>query len=449
MRGLRFFLPIFLFLILFYVVPAEAFSFFNFFNKNEAKKAPVLAQTEAQKIPSLTLPEAYQLALKKSETVALSFEEINQAQARFYRSFDYFVPKASFVMSTTYRDTAGGESGGFGDTGRPSSPLNYFTFSQPIFSGFKEIAALTGSGADKKAQVMKWQRAKELLFVDVMNAYYGFLRAQKNVETFAALRRQGAHRLRQLNQNVRVGRSKITDKEISLADLKILHADLIQARFFLKTSTSLLEFYLGESLGNRRLVDEKIPEEVFDLSESVLKAKSRADVVAAEQAYIVSQKKVVSAQSALFPKISANGNYYTKRTGVQSGIDWDVTVQMDVPLFEVGKTLGDIKEAVSTREAQRLRWSEANRWADLDIRNASADFKARSVSQEALKNALEASRKSYALISSDYDHRLVSNLEVLDTFRRLQDVELRYTDAYFQMKESYWKLKVALGDSLT
>ena len=63
---------------------------------------------------SLTLIEAYNLALKKSETVAMTAEEIHQAQARFYRSFDYFLPSVHFLMSDTYRDApenAGGSSG--------------------------------------------------------------------------------------------------------------------------------------------------------------------------------------------------------------------------------------------------------------------------------------------------------------------------------------------------
>ena len=429
---------------LFVCVPAHAFLFWNFPKKSENKKIEKIAPE------SLTLLEAYGLALKKSESVALTAEEINQAQARFYRSFNYFLPSVHFVMDTTYRDAgSGGSSSDTSNAGRRSTPENRFTFTQPLFSGFREIAALQGSGADKKQQILNWRRAKELLFVDVMNAYYAYLEAQRNVRALAATHRLGTNRLRELDRKIKVGRLRDTDKQTSLADLKLMEADLLQARSKLSVAKNLFEFYIGETLGARVLMDDPIPHEVFQGKDVVVKAKTRSDVAAAEQGYLLAEKRVIVAQANLFPTVSASGNYYTRRVGFQSGDDWDVTVEVDVPIFEMGKTLGDIKQAVSTRRSEKLKWEQSDRLASLDIQNALEDLRWVRLRERALWSAREASKKNYELVSGDYNKTLVNNLDVLDALRRFEEVELDYNAVYFQLKESYWKLKVAIGEILS
>lgn len=400
---------------------------------------------------TLTLSKAYQLALRKSEKVALSAEEINLAKARFYRSWDYFLPTAHFLLSRTQRDatgTTGSSSGVNSDLQREVTPESKFTFTQPIFSGFKEIAALQASGADKKQQLLNWQRAKELLFVDVMDAFYAVLQAKKNVKTLSKARALGNDRLKELDERIKIGRSRNTERQTSIADLRLVESDLVQARSLLVISKRLLEFYVGDSLKGVILVDKDVPNEDFALSEIKGKAKVRSDVQAAAQGYIIAQKQVMAARADLFPTISANGNYYTRRVGFQANDDWDFTLQVNVPVFELGKTMGDIKGAVSTRESKRLLWQQSRRLAQLDIKNAYQDLQAMREVEKVLKEAAEASNENYQLISKDYRVNLVNNLEVLDALRRLEDIQIRYNETYYHLKKSYWKFRVALGDIL-
>lgn len=448
----KLFFAVFLASALFASAPAEAFLFWNSPKKDDSKETAPPVVSAPETAPSdLTLMEAYALALKKSETVALSAEEINQAQARFYRSFDYFLPTVDWELSRFSQDATGstGSTGTTSDATRRNTPLSKFTFTQPIFSGFKELAAIQATGADKQQQVLNLQRAKELLFVDVMSAYYAVLEAERNIQTLTATHQFGANRLKELDGRIRVGRSRETEKQTSLADLKLVEANLVQARSLLKVSRNLLEFYIGDPLGGRNLTDEDIPHELFDASLSLQKSVKRSDVQAAEQGYIVAEKGVIAAQADLFLKIYAKGNLYTHRVGFQSDNNWDVTVQMDVPVFEVGKTLGDIKEAVATRETEKLKWSQARRMADLDVRDALEDLRVTRLYERALWQVKNASKQSYDLVSKDYSFNLVNNLDVLDALRRLQDNELSYNDAYFKMKESYWKFKVAVGEILS
>ncbi len=406
------------------------------------ENSPLILQ---QGIEPLTLATAYSMALKRSESLAITAEEMAQAQARFYRSLDTFFPTVHFEM-TRFQQDVNDDGGGSGvlDSGRQRTPTKKFVFSQPLFSGFKEIAALQGTGADKRSQFMKVQRAKELLFLDVMEAYYSVLNAEKDAQVLIAVRELMSQRLKDLEERVGLGRSRESELKTTLVDVKILESDLVEAKKKARVYANLLEFYLGESLKSYILVEDN--QEAKEVPVNTFTPENRSDTISSEQDYVVAQKEVISANADFFPKITLDGNYYTQRVGFQSGNDWDVTLKFDVPIFEIGQTFGDVKEAVSNREKARLTWEAAKRTASLEAENAREEFISSQVSEAALAEANQASKENYEILQKEYATNLVNNLEVLDALRRYQDIQKRYEEARYLSKKNYWRRRVALGD---
>jgi len=394
---------------------------------------------------SLTLVQAYEKALQRSESVAITAKEIDLAQARFYRSFDYFLPQVHFEMTRFQQDVDDDvSSSGQLNFGRQRTPEKKFVFSQPLFSGFREIAALSGAGADKKEQRMKLKRAKEVLFVDVMEAYYTLLNSGEDVGVLYAIRRMMSERMKDLDDRVRLGRSRESESKTSFAEMKILESDLVEAKRAQRAAKNLLEFYTGENLESVSLAEENGEErEVLYVPGA---EQGRSDVVQYEQAYIVAQKKVIAANANFFPEISLDGNYYTHRVGFQSGNDWDVTLKFDVPVFEVAQTLGDVKEAASLREQARLEWEERKRQANLEARDALEELRSDLEAERTLEEARRASKENYEILQKEFSTNLVNNLDVLDSLRSYQDTQRRYERARYDAKKSYWRLKLALGE---
>ena len=286
---------------------AHAFLWFGNGQKKEETLAQVTAvETTASKKVPLTLQEAYRRSLKRSESIAISAEEIAQAQARFYRAFDYFLPTVHFEMTRFDQDAIGGGSSVL-NSSRRSTPEKKFVFSQPLFSGFKEFAAIQAVGADKKEQAMNLQRAKELLFVDVTEAYYTALNTEKDMGVYRNTHQLLDERLKDLDERVKLGRSRESEAKTSLADMKIVESDLVDAERATRVAKNLLEFYLGEKLDAYELIEDN-GETAMALPD-LAAALERSDVVSAEQGYIVAQKNVIAAQGDLFPTISVDGNY--------------------------------------------------------------------------------------------------------------------------------------------
>jgi len=418
---------------------------FGWWGKKVPKPVPTSSGTALASKSALSLQDAYLKALKRSESVAITAEEINLARARFYRAFDYFLPTVHFEMTRFEQDVdADTSSSGSFNFSRRTYPEKKFTFSQPLFSGFKEFAALKASGSDKQEQAMKYQRAKEMLFVDVVEAYYTVLTADKDMEVLYDIHRLMSQRFKDLRSRVGLGRSRESELKTSLADIKILESDLVDARNASSAARRLLEFYLGEDLDLYRLAENN--GESRDVHVSLESSRMRSDVIQYEQAYKVAVQAVVSANADFFPKISLDGNYYTQRVGFQNGNDWDVTFKFDVPIFEVGQTLGDVREAASLREQARLAWEEKKRSAYMDAQDAYDDFMSALRSETALDRADRATQANYEILQKEFSTNLVNNLDVLDALRRQQDVRRRSVAARYAAKVNYWKLRLALGD---
>jgi outer membrane protein TolC len=209
----------------------------------------------------------------------------------------------------------------------------------------------------------------------------------------------------------------------------------------------LLEFYIGREIKGP-LADEDIPllnlGDVFRFLEA---RDKRADVLAAKENYHLYQANVMSAQSGFFPWVTLDGNYYTRRVGFQSGIDWDVVLTVDVPIFDGMQTVGATKKAYAEQEIARLEYELVRRQADLEIRNFFETYHAMQDEDKALKEAVDAAKSTYDIQSQDYRTNLVNNLDVLDALRRSEDSQNSWLETHFDMKRSYWKFKVSVGEA--
>ncbi len=380
----------------------------------------------------LTLKDCYALALKQSEKIAVKQGAIKEAEGRFLQSLSSALPQFDFNYTHTY------------EQGPLRSDDSRFTFSQPLFTGFKEFVAIAGSKAEKKARQEELLRAKQLLFVDVSDAFYYYRLYQDNLKSAEDVIRALASRVEELTKRVDLGRSRASELALAQARVSRQEADKEQVVADLQVARQLLEFLIGIA------VDQVSDNEVLSLTVKTPEdlqnyALQRPDVKAAQSLLKVAQKTVSGARADFYPTVSLDGNYYTKKTSASSP-DWDVALKVDVPIFHGGDNLGKLKEAKAKEEAARFTLQQAERQALLEIRQAYAKLEASFKRGEAYKKALEAADKNYQLQAADYRLSMVSNLDVLQAITDLEDVRGDYIAAANQAKRFYWQFKVATGD---
>lgn len=406
----------------------------------------LFAEAGAEDSP-LTLEECYRLALERSEELAVRHEIIKEAEGEFLQAFSGVLPRVSFVSSDTRQESIGGE-GVAGSFTRRHIPNRRFKFTQPLFSGFKEFAAMAESRASINQYTYEKARAEQLLLIDVSEAFYYLLEQAEDITTLENIRKTLSERIAELKERERLGRSRsseVVNVEVQFkkieAKIKRVNGDEANARHLLEFLTGLEHIetiiedgYLAPILETENIYEEKV--------------KNRPDVQAAEQAWQAARANVRVARADSLPKVDIEANRYVERTGISKEIDWDMLLTVNVPLFQGKQVAGKVKEAQAQARQAKLRYNETIRRGLLNIKNTYSELAAALEQVEALKQAKESAEQNYKFQEQDYRQNLVSNLDVLQALKELQEVRREFIKANYDAKRLYWRLKVAAGETL-
>ncbi|OGX25152.1 MAG: hypothetical protein A3D10_04015 [Omnitrophica WOR_2 bacterium RIFCSPHIGHO2_02_FULL_48_11] len=405
-----------------------------------AQDDPAATVSQDPSSTELTLPECYQLALKQSEKIAIQQQLIKETEARFLQSLSGILPRVSYSLSEKRQDGRGDSNFTLREI-----PEQKFVFSQPLFSGFKEFAAMAASRAEGRQRKQEKIRAEQLLFTDVADAFYFFFTYQQDLETLEAIHTALAQRVEELKSREELGRARPSEVASAESRLSRIEAELELVKARQATARQLMEFLIGKPFA--ALLDPVAERPALEILDTYLaKVDQRPDVMAFKEAWEVAKKEVVVARAGFFPVVGMDGNYYTKRTGNSSDVDWDVTLKVDVPLFQGGENVGKTKEASAKEQGAKLKFAEARRNAVLDIQNIYTQYAAALKRTAALAKALQAVEKNYELQKEDYRFNLVNNLEVLQALEELQDVRREHSGVTNETKQLYWKLQAATGE---
>ena len=399
-----------------------------------------LAAAPQEDTPPLTLDDCVALALKRSETIAIRQELIRQTEGRFLQALSGALPRATFEASEKRQDGNGDSS-----STRREIPERKFIFTQPLFSGFKEFAAMAGSRAERRERTFEKARAEQLLFVDVSDAFYLLREQREDLGTLERIRATLIGRIDELEDRERLGRSRPSEVVSVEAELRRTEAEMERIRNQETTARQLLEFLTGLPRVDA-VVDPEPALPPLATEEAYLRhTDARPDIRAAEEAWRVSTSAVSVARAGFWPTVDVDSNYYTKRVGVSKDIDWDVLLTVDVPLFQGGKTVGAVHEASSLARQSKLRFDETRRKAALEIRATYATLRGTIDQHRALERALAAAEANYRLEVQDYRLNLVNNLEVLQALEALQEARRDVIHTTYDAKRKYGQLLAATG----
>ncbi|OIO38011.1 MAG: hypothetical protein COT00_03205 [Candidatus Omnitrophica bacterium CG07_land_8_20_14_0_80_50_8] len=428
---------------------AFSFSFFGHRGKSNAKtEGNVLSQSAESK--PLTLEEAYRLTLVQSEDIAIKREELNKAQGRLYQALNEVIPEVSFLMTESIQDApkeaVAGSSSLTGNLLRRATPQKKFTLHQPIFSGFKEVAGIQGSNAEKAQKLYERIRLEQTLLTDVVSVFYAVISSEKDIKILEETRQTIEDRIKELEARVVIGRSRESEVQTALSDKMKVEAQLILSRRDVVLARQQLEYFIGRPVEGPLAEPEGANPKVKEPDDYLDRLDSRPDVKAAHEAYLLAEQGVVAAQSGLFPRAYLDGNYYTQRVGTQSGIDWDVLLSVNVPVFNGTETIGTVKAAAAEREIAKYNFFKTKRMGRLEISAAYEEYRSAILEDAALGEAARAKKKDYELQTADYQSNLVSNLDVLTALKDTQDLNRQANAAHTAAKINYWRLKAAVGE---
>lgn len=397
-------------------------------------------------IEPLTLTDCYELALQQSELIAINTDLIKEAEARFLQALSIMMPYISF-QSTDLQEETPNIGGTFGTLKSTKFSERQFQIKQTIFSGFKAIAAMKGSGLEKMQRKDEKLRAEQLLLVDVANAFYLYLELLDDYRALYRIKAALKDRIKELRFRESLGRSRQTEVVNAKTQLYTVESNLKLVRNQQVLSRQLLEFLIGRPVSKLSdsypVPDTLLPEEYY-----VAKFENRPDLRAADYARKFAKAQLDVINSDFLPTVSWQGNFYTQRTAFDKGTDWDVMLKMDIPIFSGTETLGKSKEYKLKAHESELLYERLRRKAPYDIKDAYVKFATALAVHDDLRSAYTTAKLNYYLQRKDYRRSLVSNLDVLAAIQTLQDSQRSYIHALYEAKRLYWQLRVSTGESI-
>jgi outer membrane protein len=397
--------------------------------------SPAFAAEESR---ALTLRDCYTLALEQSETLGIQKERIKETEGQMLQALSTALPKVAFVYSQEWKDQQDHRTFGGSESGAA------FTFTQPLFTGFKEFAAIRGSKHVGKQRKAELKRAMQLLFTDVSDAFFLYMSLQENEALLQDTRKALYERLAELKKRELIGRSRLSEVASAESKLQTNEAALEVARSARDVAGRLVEFLIGRPFD--QLIDEGDPQMNMTEEEAYRKVDHRPDVEAASESLEAYKQNVTVARSGFFPSVSLGGNSYAKRPDANEGNDWDVMLSVNVPIFNGTYDVGQVQQAKAQMREAELQLSYVRRSGLMEVKNDFARWQANGRQVAAFDKAVMASEKNYRLQVADFEKNLVNNLDVLQALEDLQNVRQSLVAAKAVERRSYWALKVATGD---
>jgi outer membrane protein len=395
----------------------------------------------------LSLRECYEMALYRSEALAIDGETLVRLQTQFEQIRGGILPRLSFEGSYTLQDRPPAPSTGVQQSFTLRERTEYkFTAHQPVFAGLREFYALRQTGALYRGHEHALRHARLLLYADVADAFYSVLEAGRALATMQDSLRLAEERLEELVQRNRAGISRRSEVLAQEAEAASTRAAVERLKGALAVSWEALRFLTG--LPAARELEDAFPDpgDVPPVEEFLARAgRERHDLRAAAERVRAAEEGVGVARAGYFPTVDLDAHYFTHREGVSAEIDWDVILSFEIPIFEGGITQARLREARSGIRGAELELARLRRDVALQVNRAYADLKAFQSELLSLEKAVTSAQENYEIVQAEYRRSIATNIDVLTAFEQLQQARLGRDRARFQAKRSGIRLEVVSG----
>ncbi len=388
---------------------------------------------------ALTLEEYFAQALVRSEVVATQSELIRQAEERYRQAGAALYPTVSGVASYTWQDSGARDL----SVSPTRQPLARITASQPLFRGLREFAAVRQSQALVDAQGDDYRNARLQLFKDVAQNFYDVLTLEQELRNLDEQIDQYRQREKELQDRVRIGRSRSGETLTVQSTISTLRAQIEQRKAELNASREVFAFLSGLPAPTPLQDIEVMPEDPGTLDAYLARLALRPDVKAAQLRLTAAQENIGVARGAHLPSLDLNANRYLERAGNLENVEWDVQLALTVPLYAGGSVQSRVREAQSQSTQAELGVSQARRQAEQEIRSLHQSVLLDRSQLAALEMATDAARKNVEAQQHDYRLGLVTNLDVLQALTVFQDNQRALDRARYTAKLNYLRLQTA------
>ena len=399
----------------------------------------------------LTLEKAYELTLNQSENLKINLAGIRQADARYNEAVASIFPNVRFLANERVIDgfssLPSASDAGFNNlnAGRRKDRFqSSINITQPLFSGFREFLAADAVKAQIESQKLDLDRLKQTLYLDVANLFYQILLYEKDLKVLKKTNDILLQRVKEIEGFVTLGKSRESEKFASETDLADNLAEQAQVNRLLLASKEMFAFLTGIKAENIKVSEIDNNLTIKSLDDYLQIGSTRNDLIGAAWRVESAQKQLKISEREKWPSLNLESNVYTWESPEQDR-NLDLLVRMEIPLFNAGRINSRIDQQKAVLDSTNLQKEQLRRRIEEQIRVAYANYSASLKELDSIKLLLAAGEKNYQRQKQDYAQGVVTNLDVLQSIRQLQDAKRRLLSTEINLEVTKVRLIVSAG----
>ena len=335
-------------------------------------------------------------------------------------------------------------------------PFNYFDLRARLTQTVADLTALNNYRSAKEtlhATDFFAQDSKDLVVLAVGGAYLQVIAAQARVESAKAQLEAANALYRQTAQQRAVGlvaQIDVNKNQVQALTqqqrLATLQNDLAKQKINLARLTGLPP---NENYG---LTDDVpfSPAPPISEEDAVKQAlMQRPDIKAAEAQIRASERIVAASRAERLPSLSLAADYgVIGENPSQSHGTFSVAGTLRFPIWQGGRTEGDIEQANATLSERRAEFEDVKSKVESEVRNAFLDLQAATSQVEVARQNGDVTRETLTLTRQRFDAGVTDAVDVAQAQAAVAGAELDYINAVYAHNVAKLSLARALGGAV-
>jgi len=424
-------------------------------------QTPVAATGTQEPGRPLTFAEALRRALDNNESLKVTGARVREADAHVAEARTSFLPAADFnYMYTPAQESAALQipAGIFG----PDAQIFRANFTrqnvmrvdvtQPIWAGGRLQSGLAAAQLQASSAQHQYERARQSLTLDVVQAYYGALLQQQGIAVAEEGVRRAEHQERMAQTRFDAGtaaRLDVTRAGVEVANAK---AVLIRARSSAETAMQALRAVLSQDDAEPFVLAGSLDEDttIPDKDALIAGVKARADIqaLAAQRDSATQMKKLAAGE--LKPSVAFVGSLQYQQDGLGQFWSGDnrsfqAAVAVKLPLTAAPRVNAQ-KAAATAQEQQAAHAINATLdAARLELTTAVQELASARELVDVQQKAVELARESLSIAEVSYENGVITTSELNDARVSMMQTEWALAQAKYAVIVAGARTRFAAG----
>ena len=421
----------------------------------------------AQTVSPLTLPQAVSMALEKNPLHKAAQADIRISTAAIREAKSPLLPKITFSESAlrgndpvyVFGSRLRQQNFTLADfaLNRLNTPTPISNFSSRfsgqwnLFDGLQSWYGISRAKYLKQAAEQQLDRGDEELVYQAVQAYYGTLLAQRQVqvaeaglETAQAIEASSQARV----ESGMVVESDLLSAQVATAARK---QELIAAQNALALARAQLALAIGVSSGALFEPQDSLSDRSFSPAPvaelEAVAIDKRPDLKRIELEQRAQDKNISSAKGAFAPRLNAFGSWQTDSPtpGWNGGNNWIAGAELQFDLFDGDSKRANLAMQKAIQEKAAAMRDSFRDQIRLQVRKAYYEYDAARQQVDVARTAVTQAEESLRINQNRYDGGLTTISDLLRVQEAARRAKVDYWQAVYRVQTSYAGVELATG----